>query len=77
MGWHNDDGLYIKYGTEKAEKANGGSLHTKGAISELKFTFDFEDLVTFTSDLNNNGTKNGFSNQDARIPSGAHIISAR
>lgn len=77
MAWNNPDGLYIKHGLERAEKAKGGSVYTKGATKELRFAFTFDDLVGFTSDLNNDGTKNGFSNQDARIPLGAHVISAR
>lgn len=75
--WTNADGLNIKFGTDRGVNFQyGGQVVTAGAKEQLVFEFDYTTLPSFTSDLNNDGTKNGFTIQDASIPAGATIVSA-
>ena len=75
--WENDDGLQVKFGTVKPENELRGGSVVESPIKTIVLNMSFDDLPSFTSDLNNDGTLNGFSNQDAKIPAGASIISAR
>lgn len=63
MAWMNEDGLYIKYGTEKATPNVAGEYVTVGALREVEVEIDLTDLTeseTVQSDV-------------TFIPSGARI----
>ena len=79
--WTNDDGLTVWYGEEQASRtsASWATVNTDGPYSVMVVDINYDDLPTFTTDLNNDGTKNGFNNEDVAIPAGslitrAHII---
>jgi hypothetical protein len=36
MAWLNNDGLYLKYGTDKAVATTGGEYRTNGALREIE-----------------------------------------
>ncbi len=75
MSWHNNDGVYVRYGTELAEVAEGG-VTTKGVIRHLVVDLDYSDLPAFTADLDNDGTADGFSGEDPFIPAGSYVTKA-
>lgn len=76
--WQNSDGLTVKFGTEKPlNKQYGGSVTSYGSRKVLTYRFDYTNLPSFTTDLNNDGTNNGFSLQDVGVPAGASIESVK
>ena len=76
--WQNDDGLTVRFGQDQARETQ--SLMAKsGQVGPKEYMIVdlvWDDLPTFTTDLNNDGTNNGFSDQDAYIPAGAYITKA-
>lgn len=46
MGWYNNDGLYVKFGTEEATVGTIGEFRTLGSTRETVITLD---LTTLTS----------------------------
>ena len=76
MSWQNDDGVYIRYGLERAAVKDSG-VTTKEVLRYLVVDLSVvKGLPTFTADLNNNGTNNGFAGDDAYIPAGSYITKA-
>lgn len=43
--WHNNDGLYIKFGTNEAEVGVGGEYNTLGQYREVEVVIDLADLT--------------------------------
>jgi len=76
--WNNADGLNIKFGVTKPDNlAQGGEVRSNGSRHTLTYRFDYTAVPSFTADLNNDGTKNGFSLQDVGVPAGASVESAK
>lgn len=83
--WQNADGLQVRFGgfhADPAERSNkAASVVNAGARKEIVVDFDLTllgaDGVSFTSDLNNDGTKNGFNSGDTFIPAGASVESCK
>lgn len=81
--WHNSDGLEVKFGNYWADPSNFANrtwaLSTLGAHKILEMDVDLTQLasgaVSFTSDLNNDGTLDGFNTGDARLPANASVTS--
>lgn len=65
MGWYNDDGLYVKFGTEQAETTSTGEYSVSGSTKEIEIEFD-------TADLEADGTATIMSYAQ-RLPLGARI----
>ena len=81
MSWNNPDGLYIEYGRDNARKTNEARyVKGYGATQEIHVKFDLTKIpagtTDFTSDLDNDGTVDGFNDGDVFIPDQAHIESA-
>jgi len=77
--WTNDDGLQVPFGQNQARETKSimGKAPVAGApVEYMVAELNFDDLPTFTADLNNDGTLNGFSDSDAYIPKGAYITRA-
>jgi hypothetical protein len=73
MGNHtNADGLQVQHGEQDVARVGGVDAPSKRLVVD----FVFDDLPSFTADLNNNGTKNGFFGGDANVPAGAFITNA-
>lgn len=76
---YNADGLSIDMGRDRGRKYNRPEVvNTLGHIVEVKFPFDLSKHTTgttFTTDRNNDGTKDGFNTGDCAIPDQAHILS--
>ena len=75
--WQNDDGLYVRYGTAQGNRSTGGATRAgattgAGKERELVLHFDLEGAArtTFTADLDNDGTLDGFSGLDTPLPAG-------
>jgi len=76
MAWQNEDGLYIRFATERGEiKAVGATVQE--VEKYLVVDLDYDDLPAYTADLNNDGTNDGFAGDDAYIPAGSYITDAR
>ena len=72
--WNNDDGLAVSFGPDKSvNKQHGGVVSSNGSSMILTYRFDYTDLPSFTTDINNDGTLNGFSLQDVGVPAGASV----
>lgn len=77
--WTNDDGLQVPFGQDQARETKSimGKAPVAGSpVEYMVVDLNFDDLPTFTADLNNDGTLNGFSDSDAYIPNGAYITRA-
>lgn len=76
--WTNDDGLQVPFGQDQARETQGimGKAVVPGPKEYVIVDLVFDDLPTFTADLNNDGTLNGFSDSDAYIPAGSYITKA-
>lgn len=46
MAWLDNDGRYLKYGTEKAVPTTGGDFSQPGAWRDLEYTVDLTKLTT-------------------------------
>ena len=76
--WQNDDGLTVRFGQDQARETKSLMAKTGqvGPKEYMVVDLNWDDLPTFTTDLNNDGTNNGFSDQDAYIPAGSYITKA-
>ncbi len=75
--WTNDDGLQVPFGQDQARETQ--SIMGKATTPVMEYMvvdINWDDLPTFTADLNNDGTLNGFSDSDAYIPAGSYITRA-
>jgi hypothetical protein len=78
VAWTNDDGLQVRFGQDQARETKSlmAPAWNVGPVKYMVVDVNYDDLPTFTADLNNDGTLNGFSDQDAYIPAGSWIKSA-
>jgi len=44
--WNNSDGLYLKYGTDKADPNTAGEYRTNGALREIEVKITLTDLTS-------------------------------
>lgn len=80
--WQNADGLTVKYAgyfrdpANSVNKANG--LNVLGAQKQIELDFDLTRIptgtVSYTTDLNNDGTKDGFNIGDIYLPANASVL---
>lgn len=84
MAWTNADGLQVRFGSDWASaslrKNRAGTLNSYGTIKEIEMDFDLKLIpagtTSFSADLNNDGTLDGFYNGDVRIPAFSSIREA-
>lgn len=80
--WTNADGLQVAFPNYYAANPKlpnqARFLETDGAIKVLEIDYDLTQIpaatVSYSSDLNNDGTVDGFSNADSYIPAGSTVI---
>lgn len=65
--WLNEDGLKVPFGTSDGVQSNGGSIHTKGTLKELRLNLDHSNLPVV-------GT--AVQGDNVGIPAGAAILGA-
>lgn len=81
--WQNADGLTVRFPAYYADPANfvnkARLLSTMGHRKVLVIDYDLSLLpaatTSFTSDLNNDGTPDGFNTGDIGLPIGASVLS--
>ena len=77
--WYTPDGVHIATGRDRA-RDSGRAVETKtfGVEHQIVINFDLEGAARteFTTDRDNDGTKDGFNDADQFIPDQAHIVSA-
>lgn len=82
--WNNPDGLQVQFGNYWSDPTNfvnkAKSTSRLGARKELVIEVDFTRIptttVSYSADLNNDGTADGFHDGDVRLPANASIVSA-
>jgi hypothetical protein len=52
MAWMNDDGLYVKFGTDRADVANGGEYNVLGGDHWVEFDLDMASVASATAIIN-------------------------
>ena len=75
MQWYNDDGLLVRSGEDPTTK-QPAEVRDNGGVKTLTVDFTYDSLPTFTADLDNDGTLDGFVAGPAFIPEGSYIKSA-
>lgn len=80
--WTNADGLVVRFGAEEGLHAwKFAVTREDGKILEASAIINLVSLgangTTYTADLNNDGTLDGFATHDFKIPAGYVIESAR
>lgn len=80
MSWNNPDGLVVKFaGDYRSKKVNKArAVDTDGLVKQIVFDYDLTKLAagttSFTADLNNDGTNDGFTTSDVSLPIGATVL---
>lgn len=76
--WTNADGLTIRYGAEQAAPTvpSMAQVVTYGCKSQMVIDVNYDNLPAETSDLDNDGTRDGWNNHDPFIPGGSYITAA-
>lgn len=83
--WVNADGVRVPFGQYHTNPRNHGvnrarGLNAFGSIKQIEIDYDLTHVPAggtfYPTDLNNNGTPNGFTEHDACIPARAAILRA-
>lgn len=82
--WQNADGLTVKFAGYFRDPANSinkvHDLVVRGGIKQLEIDFDLTRIpsgtVSYTTDLNNDGTKDGFNLGDGYLPANSSVLRA-
>lgn len=80
--FQNKDGLGVKFGNYASDPVNfvnrSRSVDTSGVIKQLVYDYDLTRItggtVAYTEDLNNDGTRDGFSTGDVYLPANASVL---
>ena len=78
--WVNNDGLLVRYGTAQGKRNSAaGTTQSNSKEQELVLEVDLAGAAgtRFSTDLNNDGTKDGFSGLDGKLPAGAVITAQK
>lgn len=82
MPWQNSDGLTVRFPIDFISNPRAvnrvTALNTRGAIKELEIDVDLTKIptgtVSYTSDLNNDGTLDGFNTGDTYLPADSSVL---
>lgn len=76
--WQNDDGLLVRFEGEQAapDTPNVPLVNTLGTMHQMVVDVNYDNLPAETSDLNNDGTNDGWNGADPYIPAGSFITRA-
>ncbi len=78
--WDNDDGLVIKFGTERSKQPRAGEVRVAGPVHTRTMDVDFSDLQNnvpgagFDVDSDLGGTFDSFSGMQAFIPANSLVV---
>lgn len=78
MAWLNGDGLLVRFGNDFRDKnVNVASAVSFPEVKQVAFDYDLSKTtaatVTYTADLNNDGTNDGFAG-DVGLPAYANVL---
>ncbi len=84
LPWTNADGLQVEFANYWTDPANfvnrPRAVNKLGLVKEIELDIDLTRMtagtVSYTADLNNDGTPDGFSDHDCAIPANASILDA-
>lgn len=77
--WTNDDGLTVWFGEEQAQRTVPSPAHVSTMVGPKRvmvIDFTYDAIPAETSDLDNDGTNDGWNDNDPYIPAGSYITSA-
>lgn len=76
--WTNEDGLTIRFGAEQATPSvpSPAQVVTFGAMSQMVVDVVHDNLPAETTDLDNDGTRDGWNDHDPYIPAKSYITRA-
>ncbi len=79
--WSNDDGLVVKFGTERSKSPRAGEVRTAGPVHVLTMDFDFNDVeralgAGFDLDSDGGADFDSFSGMQAFIPANSLVTRA-
>lgn len=66
MAWNNNDGLHVRFGTERAEKAKLSEYTTDGPVRMTELVINWEDLPAVAEADN-------IISQEVKLPAGAFV----
>lgn len=80
--YHNADGLEVKLASYYTDPSNfvnrPRAVNTYGLIKQIVFDYDLTKIAdgatTYTSDLNNDGTRDGFNTGDIYLPANSSVL---
>lgn len=72
----NADGLNHRYGVPRDTNALPAEKQTFGAERTLELDFSWDNYPTFASDLDGDGTADGWTGNDNYIPAGSYVTEA-
>lgn len=80
--WQNADGLQVKFGNYWSDPKNFANrpfaLNVDGAVKQVEIDYDLTQIptgtVSYHADLNNDGTLDGWSDEDFFLPAGSSIV---
>jgi len=70
--WTNEDGLQVHFGEQGTARVGTDMAVRSRMVADLRW----DDLPDFKADLDNDGTNDGYSGEDASIPAGSYIVDA-
>lgn len=71
MSWQNNDGLYVKFGSEEGVSAQGGEYNKSGNQHEYEVVVDYSEALSATAAIIDGGSALG--PQGVVIPEGLRI----
>lgn len=76
--WTNDDGLSIRFEGDQAAPSTPSApvVNTLGNKRQMVIDINYDNLPAETTDLDNDGTNDGWSGADPYIPAGSFITQA-
>lgn len=80
--WQNNDGLGVKFGNYSTDPVNfvnrARHINRRGLVKEIVYDYDLTRVptgtVAYTEDLNNDGTRDGFSTGDIYLPANSSVL---
>lgn len=73
MSWMNNDGLYVKFGTEEASKNRGGEHNALNGEHVIEFVLDYTDVQSATDALVDNLSGDATGTVGILVPKGMRI----
>lgn len=80
--WTNADGLQVEFGSYWTDPKNfvnrARAVDTSGYVKQIVIDYDLTRIANgetfYPADLNNDGTRDGFSDKDVRLPANASVL---